>query len=128
MFELTINEKVYKFRFGMGFIREINKTMSAPIDGVPGEKQYVGLRYKIGCLHDNDVEALVEVLSAANKTENPRVTVKELDSYIENPDTDIEKLFEDVLDFLRQSNATKKVATDLQKMVDEQKKQQAQQK
>jgi hypothetical protein len=128
MFELTINEKVYQFRFGMGFIREINKTMSAPIDGVPGEKQNVGLRYKIGCLHDNDVEALVEVLNAANKTENPRVTVKELDSYIENPDTDIEKLFEDVLDFLRQSNATKKVATDLQKMVDEQKKQQAQQK
>lgn len=121
MFELTINEKVYQFRFGMGFIREINKTMSAPIDGVPGEKQNVGLRYKIGCLYDNDVEALVEVLYAANKTENPRVTIKELDSYIEDPDTDIEKLFEDVFDFLRQSNATKKVAADLQKMVDEQK-------
>lgn len=120
MFELTINEKVYQFRFGMGFIREINKTMSAPIDGVPGEKQNVGLRYKIGCLYDNDVEALVEVLYAANKTENPRVTVKELDAYIEDPDTDIEQLFKDVFDFLRQSNATKKVAADLQKMVDEQ--------
>lgn len=125
MFELTINDVVYGFRFGMGFIREINRTMSAPIDGVPGEKQNVGLRYKIGCLYDSDVEALVEVLDAANKTEKPRVTRAMLDAYIENPETDIDKLFEDVIDFLRQSNATKKVAADIQKMVDEQKKAQA---
>lgn len=125
MFELTINDVVYGFRFGMGFIREINRTMSAPIDGVPGEKQNVGLRYKIGCLYDSDVEALVEVLDAANKTEKPRVTRAMLDAYIENPETDIDKLFEDVIDFLRQNNATKKVAADIQKMVDEQKKAQA---
>lgn len=122
MFEITINEVVYGFRFGMGFIREINRTMCAPIDGVPGEKQNVGLRYKVGCLYDGDVETLVEVLDAANKTEKPRVTRAMLDAYIENPDTDIDKLFEDVLDFLRQSNATKKVVAEIQKMVDEQKK------
>jgi hypothetical protein len=125
MFEITINDVVYGFRFGMGFIREINRTMSAPIDGVPGEKQNVGLRYKIGCLYDNDVEALVELLDAANKTEKPRVTRAMLDAHIENPETDIDKLFEDVIDFLRQSNATKKVVADIQKMVDEQKKAQA---
>ena len=120
MFELTINDEVYKFRFGMGFIREINKTMSIPVDGVPGEKQNVGLRYKIGCLYDNDVETLVEILNIANKTENPRVTQKLLDSYIDDPDTDIDKLFRDVLDFLSQSNATKKVAEAVKKMADEQ--------
>lgn len=125
MFEITIDGVVYEFKFGMGFIREINKTMSAPIDGVPGEKQNVGLRYKIGCLFDGDVEALVEVLDAANKTQKPRVTRAALDAYIEDPETDIEKLFEDVIDFLSQSNATKKVAADIQKMVDEQKAQAA---
>jgi hypothetical protein len=121
MFELTINKEVYQFRFGMGFIREINKTMSAPIDGIPGEKQNVGLRYKVGCLYDGDVEALVEILDAANKTERPRVTRAMLDSYIEHPDTEIDELFEDVLDFLRKNNATKRVVAELQKMVDEQK-------
>lgn len=120
MFELTINDVVYNFRFGMGFIRAINKTMSTPIDGIPGERQNVGLRYKIGCLYDGDVEALVDVLDFANKTEKPRVTRDLLDSYIDDPDTDIDALFNEVLDFLRQNNATKKVVAELQKMVDEQ--------
>lgn len=120
MFELTINNVVYNFRFGMGFIRAINKTMSTPIDGIPGERQNVGLRYKIGCLYDGDVEALVDVLDFANKTEKPRVTRDLLDSYIDDPDTDIDALFNEVLDFLRQNNATKKVVAELQKMVDEQ--------
>ena len=120
MFELTINDVVYNFRFGMGFIRAINKTMSTPIDGIPGERQNVGLRYKVGCLYDGDVEALVEILDFANKTEKPRVTREMLDSYIDNPDTDIDALFNEVLDFLRQNNATKKVVAELQKMVDEQ--------
>lgn len=120
MFELTINNVVYNFRFGMGFIRAINKTMSTPIDGIPGERQNVGLRYKIGCLYDGDVEALVDVLDFANKTEKPRVTRELLDSYIDDPDTDIDALFNEVLDFLRQNNATKKVVAELQKMVDEQ--------
>lgn len=120
MFELTINNVVYNFRFGMGFIRAINKTMSTPIDGIPGEKQNVGLRYKVGCLYDGDVEALVEILDFANKTEKPRVTRELLDSYIDDPETDIDALFSEVLDFLRQNNATKKVVAELQKMVDEQ--------
>ena len=118
MFELTINNVVYNFRFGMGFIRAINKTMSTPIDGIPGERQNIGLRYKVGCLYDGDVEALVDVLDFANKTEKPRVTRELLDSYIDDPDTDIDKLFDEVLDFLRQNNATKKVVAELQKMVD----------
>jgi hypothetical protein len=121
MFELTINNVVYNFRFGMGFIRAINKTMSTPIDGIPGERQNIGLRYKVGCLYDGDVEALVDVLDFANKTEKPRVTREQLDAYIDDPDTDIDALFNEVLDFLRQSNATKKVVAELQKMVDEQK-------
>ena len=121
MFELTINDVVYTFRFGMGFIRAINKTMSTPIDGVPGEKQNIGLRYKVGCLYDGDVEALVEILDYANKTEKPRVTRDLLDAYIDDPKTDIDTLFSEVLDFLRRNNATKKVVAELQKMVDEQK-------
>ena len=45
MFELTINEQVYQFHFGMGFLREINKTVSAPVDGLQGVKKNMGLRY-----------------------------------------------------------------------------------
>lgn len=125
MFELTINGTVYQFKFGMGFLREINKTLSKQMDGIPNEKQNIGLRYKIGGIVDGDVEALVEVLDIANKTEQPRVSRAMLDSYIDNECTDIDQLFEDVLDFLKKTNATKKTTMELLEMVEKEKEKQA---
>ena len=108
MLELTIDGKVYQFHFGMGFMREVNKKISQPVEGVAGASKNIGLQYMIAGIIDGDVEALVDVLDAANKTQSPRVTKQLLDSYIDNPETDIDALFEEVLDFLKQANATKK--------------------
>lgn len=108
MFELTIKNEVYQFNFGMGFLREINKTVTAPVDGTKDVTQNIGLRYKALCLYDNDLEALVDVLNAANMYQKPRVTRGLLDSYIDDPETDIDALFADVIDFLKKTNATKK--------------------
>ena len=108
MFELTIKGDVYSFNFGMGFMREINRLVGKPVDGVPNKTQNIGLRYYVLGLLDYDVEFLVEVLVAANKGMNPRVTPALLDSYIDQPETDIEALFKEVLDFLKNANATKK--------------------
>lgn len=113
MFELTIDEKVYQFNFGMGFLREINKRVNVPVDGLPGVKENVGLRYAVGMLLVNDLETLVDVLDTANKGFNPRVTREKLDSYIDNAETDIDALFKDVLDFLENANATRRTVTDL---------------
>ena len=121
MFELTINDNVYQFRFGMGFLREINKTVKTPVEGVKGLDQHIGLRFKVGGLLDGDPEALVDVLDLANKTENPRVTRALLDSYIDDPETDIDALFEDVLDFLSTNNATKKTVLMLKEMAEAEK-------
>ena len=114
MLEININDTVYQFNAGLGFLREINKTMGAPIDGVPGEKQYIGLRYKIGCLFDGDLEALVDILIAMNKGFVPRITAKVLDDYIEDENTDIDNLFKMVMDFLGSANVTKKTVATLQ--------------
>lgn len=111
MFELTINGKVYQFRFGMGFMREINKKVGTYVDGLPDVKKNMGLNYYVAGVLDGDVEALVEVLNVANKDQTNRVTLSELDAYIDNPETDIDKLFEDVIDFLSKANATKKQVT-----------------
>ena len=113
MFELTINDTVYQFNFGMGFLRDINKKIDIPVDGLPGVRENVGLRYTVGMLIANDIETLVEVLFTANKGFKPRVTPEKLDAYIEDADTDIDALFEKVLDFLKKSNATRKTVTDL---------------
>ena len=113
MFELTIGESVYQFNFGMGFLRDMNKKIDIPVDGLPGVRENVGLRYAIGMLLANDLETLAEVLFTANKGFRPRVTPEKIDSYIEDENTDIDALFAEVLDFLKKANATKKTAADL---------------
>ncbi len=107
--ELTIQGAVYQFSFGIGFLHEINKTVTANIDGTNGTKRNMGLSYAVASLLDGDVEKLVEVLDLANKNQNPRLMRSAIESYIEDENTDIDDLFKQVLDFLAQSNATKKM-------------------
>lgn len=109
MFELTINENVYQFNFGMGFLRKIDPIVTKPLeDGIKGKVQNLGLRYAVGALIDNDPEMLVDVLLIANEGNTPRLTKKDIESHIENENTDLEALFEDVLGFLKTANVTKK--------------------
>lgn len=113
MFELTINNVVYEFNFGMGFMREINKLVGTPVDGLPDVKKNIGLQYYVAGIIDGDLEALVTALDLANKGHKPRVTAALLDAYIDDEGTDIDKLFGDVLDFLKNANATKKTVANL---------------
>ena len=62
MFELTINDKVYPFRFGMGFLREINKRVEMTFDEDTGAKRNIGLYYTIIDLMDGVLETLEDVL------------------------------------------------------------------
>ena len=102
--ELTINGKVFKFNFGMGFLREINKTAKVHSGDVD---KNVGFRYAVAGIIDRDPETLVDVLYTANSGQDPRVTKPLLDSYIDNESTDIEELFDTVMDFFEKTNATK---------------------
>ena len=121
MMELTINGQVYEFNFGMGFLREVNKKATVQVDGVKGAEKNLGLRMAVAGIVDGDVETLVDVLDLANKGRDPRTTKTVLDSYIDDPDTDIDKLFEDVMDFLKKTNATRKTTVAFLEEVEEQK-------
>lgn len=121
MFELTINNEVFQFHFGMGFMREINKTVTSPVEGVKNLEKNIGLRYKIASLIDGDVEALVDVLFAANMNQKPRVTRALLDAHIDDEETDIDALFDEVLDFLSKANATKKTVESLMEAIEKEK-------
>lgn len=121
MMELTINGEVYQFNFGMGFLREINRRVSVPVDNIPDVKRNIGLSYLISGVIDRDPEDLVSLLEAANKSLTPRVTRQLLDSYIDDPETDIDALFEQVIDFLKSANATKKTTLELLAEVERQK-------
>lgn len=108
MFELNINGVSYQFNFGIGFVRDINKTVQKPVDGIQGMKEDMGLAFHVGQVLAGDVLALVEVLELANKGKDPRITAQVLEEYIDDPNTDIDKLFADVIDFFTTANATKK--------------------
>ena len=114
MFEITIKDTTYQFNFGIGFVREIDKTMQRPVDGMPEIKENIGLSIKIGQIIGRDVIALVDVLELANKGKEPRVTTQILEDYIDDPSTDIDKLFEDVIDFFRNANATKHITAQME--------------
>lgn len=118
MLELTINEKVYQFNFGIGFVREVNKTVKKPIDGMPDLTEDVGLAFTVAKLIDGDVITLVDALDIANKRFTPRITKNELEAYIESEDTDIDELFEEVLGFLERANATKKTVRKLKEAME----------
>lgn len=121
MFELEIGGNIYQFKFGMGFMREVNKKISQPVDGLADVKKNIGLQYTIAGILDGDIEELVNALDVANKGMTPRITKPLLDEYIDNECEDIEKLFEEVIDFLGKANATKKVTKNLQVAIEEEK-------
>ena len=106
--ELTINGNVYQFSFNIGFLRNINKTVAVDVDGMDGVKRNVGLRYSVGLLLDGDLETLVDVLELANKGQSTRLTKKAIEDYIDNADTDVDEVFDGVIEGLKQANATKK--------------------
>ena len=119
MMELTINGSVYEFNFGMGFLREINKRVQTPVDGLKGVDKNIGLQFTVASIIDGDVEALVDALDIANKGMSPRLTRQALDAYIDDADTDIDGLFTMVIDFLLKANATKKTVASLQEAIKE---------
>ena len=85
MFELTIDGEVYEFKFGVGFVREINKKTVIPTQGLPGAMQEVGFQFEVAKVIDGDVVALVDMLEIA----------------------DIDELFTQVIGFLSETAATK---------------------
>lgn len=120
MFELTINGVVYQFKFGMGFLKNVNKMYQKPIDGVPNAKENIGLQMLVAGVISGGCEYLVDVLFAGNEGQNPRVTKALLEQYIDEC-SDIDKLFEDVLDFLKNANATRKITMQIVEEVEKQK-------
>lgn len=116
-FEIEMNGTMYAFNFGMGFLKAIN---SRATEKVPNSNYSVnvGAKYLMAQVMSDDVEALCDVLMTANKGENPRLTQKELETYIEDETTDIEALFAQVVDFFGKANATKMVYKEIQSIAE----------
>lgn len=74
--ELNINDKIFNFVFGYGFLKEINRGTEIKRAHTT---QRAGLMEAIQTLKLKDVEGLIDILKKANKTETPRLTEENLE-------------------------------------------------
>lgn len=109
--ELEIKGKVYSFKFGVGFLKEINSRYKEFVQ--VGVQLPVGFKYMVVRMLDEDVEAIEDMLITANKTEKDRIPKKDLDEYLESDDTDLHELSLKIRDFLLTANVCKKLMTEI---------------
>ena len=95
--QLEINGTTYEFRFGIGFMKEIQsryKEMASISVAIPS-----GFKYVVASMLDGHIEDLFDILYTANKTEKPRITEKALMEYLEDESTNVESLIQEVKDY-----------------------------
>ncbi len=120
MMELEIKGKTYGFKFGFGFLKKINAEYKSMAE--MGVMLPVGFKYVVSLLIDGQFDALVKILMAANATETPRLKEHDLEDYLDDEDTDVFALRDEVLDFLSQSNACKDLMNQINTALQEAKK------
>lgn len=120
IFNITINDTEYELNFGMGFLRKVDKEIQMPVPNAPGVKKDAGIRFRIGALFDGDLESLEDILLVANEGRQPRLTRSILDKHIEDEGTDVDGLIDQVMDFLRVANVTKRLMRELEEVAKEQ--------
>lgn len=118
---IEINGESYPVRFGMGFLRSINKTLSTPVQNIPGAKKDIGLSWHMANILDGDLESLCLVLKTANQTETPKLSDKILVDWIEDEGTDIDQVLSQVIGFLETANVSKKQLKTLMEEIKKQK-------
>lgn len=113
---INIRDREYEVRFGMRFLREMDKkTYMTPAEGV---KLGASMEFKVPLLYANDTTALAEILMTGTCTERVRPTQDLIDEYIETH-PDLEGLFDEVISELKNSNATRLKMTELEKNLGE---------
>lgn len=109
--QITIGKKEYSLNFGVRFVREIDKLVGVEMS-IQGTKQSLGfgLTKAVLGLKSYDSAMLSTIVYAAAWDNKKRPSQTEVDNFLDNPNTDIEKIFDDVTAEMMKANAVK-VAT-----------------
>jgi len=110
--ELTIKGKQVHFKFGVKFVRELDKNLVIEQNGVS-----FGLALAVKIIPELEmanVATLSNVLFLANRTETPKLSQGDIDDFIDECE-DIEKLFDDVLKEITESNTGKLIKAKMTK-------------
>lgn len=118
MYTREIDGKIRNFKFGIGFVRDIDKTKMTK--GDDGEQHKMGLTYAIAGLIDQDFEKLIDCLMYGNKYggDSEKLSRAQIETWLDSDETTLERECNDLLDFFENANFTKKKTKELLEAVD----------
>jgi hypothetical protein len=107
--EIKINDKDYELNFGVKFVRILDKKMPIKVNMRGAGEQSFGMAMArvVPALKTYDTAVLSDVIYAALWKAKPRPSQDDVDDFIDDENTDIEKLFDDVIDTMSKSNSVK---------------------
>lgn len=106
---LKINDKECVLHFGVRFVRELDKIAGVSSKGI---SLGMSLTRTLPALQTYDPVAFSNVVYAAAYGNKPRPKMEDIESFIDN-DEDIEKHFDEILEEVQNSTATKLVAKNM---------------
>ncbi|NLT85682.1 tail assembly chaperone [Leuconostoc sp.] len=103
--QVKINNKEVELKFGVKFVRELDKVAGLDVNGASFG---MGLTKSIPALNTADPAVLADVIySAASTNKAFRPSQDDVDNFIDDYDGDLEKLFDDVIKEMSVANAIK---------------------
>lgn len=112
--QIKINNNDINLNFGVRFIRELDNRIGVTVN-LQGAQQNFGMALMkvVPAMQSYDVAILAEVMYCAAWDNKQRPSLAEIDNFIDNNDTDIDKLFNQVKAELERSNAAKTATKNL---------------
>lgn len=107
--EIKINGKEQELNFGVKFVRLLDKKMPIvmSVKGMGEQPFGMALTRVVPALKTFDTAMLSDVIYLALWGSKPRPSQDDVDAFIDDNKTDIEKLFSDVIDAMSKSNSVK---------------------
>lgn len=117
MYSREIDGKIYGFKFGIGFARDMDKTVV--IKDADGTQKKMGLTYAIAGLMDGDFEKLIDCLMYGNKYDSgEKIDRKQIEAWLDSEDVSLEQECKDLLDFFETANFTARKVRDIKEGLD----------
>lgn len=107
--QLAINGKTYNVKFGVKFVRSLDKTFPIERNGM---KFGMALSAKIPELYAKNIASLADILYHGTVTESSRPSLADVETFVEEHE-DLEQLFDDVIQELSESNAGKSLMSEM---------------
>lgn len=114
--QLNVNDKEFSFKFGIKFLKEINRKNRISANGMQVNAGVEGVATN---LISGDLETLFDVLKIASQTEKNTFREKDFEAYVDENGS--EDLFDEVFEELKKSEYTKKKFNEIVEKVEENK-------